>query len=576
MRHLLALRIGPEYSVFFDEAQLDLEMLLSGEYHPYYADSAMAAQPLVGEGWYLAGALDFLHRRFVDRRTRILCCHIDLKPANILIVKDVTSRVGKWMLTDFGISVIKTEPRRGCLAAAMYGDEGHPKISVAKSVKKISAYQPPEVEQDLSVSHHGSDRQMGDIWSFGCILLTLLVFSLGGGPLVNTLHSIRKQGNQPDFFFWTLEIGLRPVHKVKDHIKPWVTQLGSSCGQAAWVNLWADIIFDRMLLISPTQRLEADHIQTLLDVVWRHAPEQNVWSGLLQALEVRPRSPSRSESPNAVASVISSPPLRHQALVRSSASEPGPMFGGTLKQGKCFENLTISQSPLHVSSAPPSARTNGSTETSSSDLARGHLVDEMDLSDDLSGADEIAVCSESERIAFWHSRAVILYTRNSSNIQPGQPLLSHETNEAMTPSIRADKGSAKLIAVSLSCSYVALAFSTGSYVHVSHTKTSSKENIAYQDGIGQSRESAFWKRSAAKHKLAVRSPSPKCMHILTRVFGLLLRQGGQIPLYRVGPNFRLNGLSSAEPSSQGVQSPPKFQLEHGPGKHLCRFILERW
>lgn len=62
--------------MFYDEAELDLATLLDGEYHPYYTDSSMAPKPLVGEAWYLAGALHFLHHRLVDRSKHILCCHM--------------------------------------------------------------------------------------------------------------------------------------------------------------------------------------------------------------------------------------------------------------------------------------------------------------------------------------------------------------------------------------------------------------------------------------------------------------------------------------------------------------------
>jgi serine/threonine protein kinase len=62
--------------------------------------------PLLHQCWVLADALAWLHTGIAIEKSSstVFCVHMDLKLANILIQDDPKSAVGKWMISDFGIS----------------------------------------------------------------------------------------------------------------------------------------------------------------------------------------------------------------------------------------------------------------------------------------------------------------------------------------------------------------------------------------------------------------------------------------------------------------------------------------
>jgi serine/threonine protein kinase len=459
MRHIyVALRIGLEYNVF-DEAELDLETLLNGEYRPYYADSNMAPKYLLSEASYLAGGLHFLHHCLVDQRMRLLCCHTDLKPSSILIVRKADSPIGKWMFADFGISVIEIKSRSGSPVAAMYGDQGQASSSITTSTRLPREYRPPEEELCLPMSHGGEDRHKGDIWSFGCILLTLLSFTLGGVPLVKKLHTIRRSEGQPEFFSSTRDSGTSTSCGVKQEMKSWASQIVNH--QRPWALEWHQLIFDNMLRVVPAQRHEAKQIQDDLGVIRSQAPTENVWHSLPPYLVVRPNSPSWTTSPTR-------PPSPSGVSLASSAlnsgfqsSVPGPTSATTPNRGQ-YRNSVIS-----VQTPPPgdfpflSQRRSDSTGTLSIGPARELPIDGINLGDRLPRAGDIAVCSNSARVVFWHGQNIVIYS-------PQRSLFSRESGGFVTTGLTAEKP-ASWIHLSLSRSYIALARWSPSSTQVSST-----------------------------------------------------------------------------------------------------------
>jgi serine/threonine protein kinase len=465
MRHIIALSVGLEYNLFYDEAELDLETFLEGGYHPHYPDSALAPQALVSQVWYLAGAVDFLHSRLVDRRTRILCCHMDLKPATILIVRDKSSPVGKWMLSDFGIAVVRTESQSGHLAADMYGDEGQTTASVTRSTRHPSEYQPPEVERSIQMSYDSEELRKGDIWSLGCILVELLLFSIGGAPLVKKLNEIKQSESQTGLFYLTMASGVRPVHKVKDSIKSWAAQI--SYHQGPWAFEWFKLVFDAMLQISPIQRPEAKQIQDYLDLVWKQAPPENIWGNTATNLDVRPVSSGWAETSGRrpSASSVSFRSSRRPSADRSSTPEVAPATAPGQDLNR--DPLMAVREAAQVDFAPLSHRRSDSTEgTISSGSAQGFPTDEMNLRGDLPDADDLAICSDAARIVFWNGQNIIPFNRNSGFMGPELPPFACEISDVAKIGLKS-KDPDEWIHASLSGSYLALVKSCPSAIHVS-------------------------------------------------------------------------------------------------------------
>jgi serine/threonine protein kinase len=457
MRHVVAVRVGLEYNIFFDEAPLDLETLLNGDYHSCYADSDMTPQELLGQAWDLAGAIHFLHHELFDRCTHYSCCHRDLTPASILVVRNARYPVGKWMLAEFGITILKTEVRNGRDMIDLYGDEDQDRTFAAVANRYCSEYQPPEAETSAT-SHAWEDGHQGDIWCFGCILIALLAFSLGGGTSFQRLQAIKQGDGRTNVYYAPDYSGNVPTFKVKDALKSWAYELKKD--SRIWILEWLNLVFDQILLILPDQRLEAQPIQTQLTKICRLAPKENVWDGLPP--DPDPRRPSTSwidpSRRRSSAAVIS--PSRPSFAMQASPPPSAPAQLVTRKASPVNldkDPLMIERQPSQLSTGPPtlSPRSSDSEGTTSIGSARRAPDDEASLSEDLPDANDMAVCSSSGRLVFWCKRGVVPFRRNTSAIFPGARLFFRQTDTTLDPWLVARQPET-WIDVSLASSYLGL------------------------------------------------------------------------------------------------------------------------
>lgn len=126
---------------------MDLDRFLEGELLP---PAKCDMNELLEELISLAGALAHLHSGL---GYNIHGCHTDLKLANILVyMKQDTSprpQIGKWMITDFGLSIISCVERRG-------SGDGLPMESVTETMTQLQRmrgpYQAPGVCHGLGIS----------------------------------------------------------------------------------------------------------------------------------------------------------------------------------------------------------------------------------------------------------------------------------------------------------------------------------------------------------------------------------------------------------------------------------------
>ncbi|RDW62934.1 uncharacterized protein DSM5745_10045 [Aspergillus mulundensis] len=160
MPFFASIRVGGEFNLLSEWADGDLESFLQEE------SGSFGLCDLMEEARNLAGALAFLHHGGPNPQQ--LFCHLDLKPANILVFRDSPISVGRWKISDFGNSVF--------MPAGDSGPDGSfPLISNIGGIMGI--YQSPEV-------FHGEGLgRKSDVWSLGCILVRILAFGLGGSVL---------------------------------------------------------------------------------------------------------------------------------------------------------------------------------------------------------------------------------------------------------------------------------------------------------------------------------------------------------------------------------------------------------
>lgn len=352
------------------------------------------------------------------------------------------------MLSDFGVSVVKVEPRSGCQALDMYGDDGQTLLSITQSTRHFSEYRPPETDGGMTMTHGADDGREGDIWSFGCILTELFLFCLGGVSLVRKLRTMDKCERQTNFSFSIVGAGA-----LEYQIRSWASQ-DDRC-QGPWVSGWLQVIFEYALRTSPTERLHAESIQQYLDSIWRQAPTENIWTSPSKYLQVPWRPQSRANSPDWPQSTVSMQSSGPTA--QSSFSEL--KSAATLNRGQGGEIFITVQSPPPVDLPDLSPRRSTSTGTLSSGSDRDHPIDEINLRDEHLRADDYGVRSESARVVFWHGQSVIIYS-------PERPLFSRESGAIVHIALEA-KLPSRWIDVSLSASYLALASLSPSSIQVS-------------------------------------------------------------------------------------------------------------
>ena len=186
---------------------------------------------------HVADALRWLHNGIITQgkqQSKICFAHMDLKPNNILIDKG-SSSVGRWVLTDFGISAFKEDE----------GSEPNNFVSIRDYYQNLTintqprrdpgAYQPPEVEhtgnkvlEGRITAEEGHAGRRGDIWSFGCIFAEVLVFALGQTALVKQFRKDRKGPKEKrystDYFYEKIPSEtLHPDATGKHYrVRPWI------------------------------------------------------------------------------------------------------------------------------------------------------------------------------------------------------------------------------------------------------------------------------------------------------------------------------------------------------------------
>lgn len=262
---------GSQFNIISDLADLDLLKFLTGDYRT--GDLRRRANKftplnLFKEAARLANALDFLHKGLALPDGNISCAHTDLKPDNILIMWPVADAellarnpkladedlpVGRWLISDFGISVVRPhrQERRdrdqepvpqhlAPLEAAMEGE------SMFTAPRDAGPFQPPEVRgQKTKVTKEC------DLWSFGCILAMILVFALGGPDLVAELGEVRQKDSYNDYF--GNDVGVKP------EIQKWLQKLEMSPKfrrEHYWIKDFRALI-ESLLQLEPKQRCDA-------------------------------------------------------------------------------------------------------------------------------------------------------------------------------------------------------------------------------------------------------------------------------------------------------------------------------
>lgn len=234
---------------------------------------------LVNEASNLAHALHFLHTQIYVpvpgyRSEFLACCHMDLKPDNILVFRSPGNPVGIWKITDFGISTLKqTTPS---------GGKGKDNLGVPTTVGMIKdlttktfpqrnkgTFQAPEVNESIEpIGSKGVGRK-SDVWSFGCILVLIFAFGLGGLQELKDFDKGRRQ-KDPDSgliadYFYSQSQG-SAEWMISPHVEEFLRKLpryGSQGSRGSFsINYreCRELLFKVLVANNPDQRPEAIQI----------------------------------------------------------------------------------------------------------------------------------------------------------------------------------------------------------------------------------------------------------------------------------------------------------------------------
>jgi serine/threonine protein kinase len=233
------------------------------------------AEPLSRQAFGIASAIDWLHSGITVGETlgKVYCAHMDLKPDNILIRPSEMSIVGEWVLSDFGISVVKT---KGVDADVGSIQDWLTQATMNTRPRRIGGtYQAPEVE--LSQELNSTDSQHGigkksDIWSYGCILSEVLAFALNKVTSVSEFQRDRKGIRGDDKFYEEnndrINVPGTKTFRLRSSVRMWLEQQRDvSKSPPTWVNCWVRAIYGILVVDARTRPNSAELMHLLTQLV---------------------------------------------------------------------------------------------------------------------------------------------------------------------------------------------------------------------------------------------------------------------------------------------------------------------
>jgi len=155
------------------------------------------ASHLFDQASKLASAVKWLHNGEGGK----CAAHMDIKPRNILVCSPEQGRpVGKWKLSDFGITHVRQESPEVALPYYIR------KLGLVDFIPRAGTYQPPEFNHTRYHNQVSDESErLADVWAFGCVLEELLAFAIGRTEAVRTFReSRRNQGSGSDYFYYKM------------------------------------------------------------------------------------------------------------------------------------------------------------------------------------------------------------------------------------------------------------------------------------------------------------------------------------------------------------------------------------
>ena len=394
------------------------------------------ASALLKELTALASALKWLHDElYVLDSQDLYCAHMDLKPKNILLKAETQSIVGKWMISDFGISAFEKSTNRKEPHFQSIMETGSRVSSRAPNdaERGHGPFQPPEIHLRDQV-----DGRKCDVWSFGCVSAEVLAFALGKKSAVDRLRADRFNGRD-DYFYEsytdiTLDTADRQRYQLSQGVKKWFESLTTLPG-FPWVEELVSVI-EQILVVEPFRRPDAREVWNNLKRISQPSSQtvrrpsagllgsptsQNAavraWASSIDTsdnidpLAVAPTftSPTATESRTQSPDLFSLPSYKHQSL--------------SSRQSIFSRKSSTLRTQSSISSSVP---TDSSLEATSGDLTIWPLITIPLASGKIT---DVALSPQGDKVGYLYPHQVHIYHINSGRIGDPSivPLLSGTT-----------------------------------------------------------------------------------------------------------------------------------------------------
>lgn len=266
-----SLQLGANtFSLFMPLAKCDLKAWMQDNVPP---DLESGKADILKCASGLADGLEFLHSDIRDHnRNHMICYHMDLKPANILVFPDDREHDKLiWKISDFGMSRVKV-PRQHANAddrdiSALFQRREEMTTSGTANRRFDGSYLAPE-----STISMRSMNEKSDIWSLGCVISVVLTYLYGGQDgIVNYSEargdsSMRHGSVNQDRFFLTRNFTNTKTHPA---VTTWHQRLTNQVKQrnsaeGTVVKYIVKYLEEKVLVLDPTRRDPAKFISDRL------------------------------------------------------------------------------------------------------------------------------------------------------------------------------------------------------------------------------------------------------------------------------------------------------------------------
>lgn len=238
----------------------------------YSEDSALPQfqiRDLLQQAANIGNAIKCLHDGLLIKDRSFVCCHMDLKLDNVLVYNDKVDEeepVGKWKISDFGISTL-TEPEELRAEHSETLTVESPAQTLAGWTARMPAARAPAAYQAPEVSRGSYVGRSSDMWSFGCILFQILARGVGPGTQklveldkLRAFEEDKVTEHPTDYFF--RELG--PEKYLNPHVKDWLEEdLPGGSFDTYFVKSCKHLILE-ILEIDAAQRLKAPEVNDRL------------------------------------------------------------------------------------------------------------------------------------------------------------------------------------------------------------------------------------------------------------------------------------------------------------------------